>query len=180
MALTLIIGPMKSGKSLELIARVAPYEFADKKVLYLQSSKDVRDQGITSRIGINTKAERVKSLTEIDNGFDVIAVDEVHMFPERDAAQISKWIDDGKDVFVTGLDLDYSATLQPMVAKIMELKPHQIIIKKAVCEVCHKYKAQFTQILHNDEPVLKGLPSVVPEDGTFTYEARCRQCYARF
>lgn len=180
MALTLIIGPMKSGKSLELIARVAPYEFADKKVLYLQSSKDVRDQGITSRIGINTKAQRVKSLTEIDNGFDVIAVDEVHMFPERDAVQIGKWIDQGKDVFVTGLDLDYSATLQPMVAKIMELKPHNIIIKKAVCEVCHKYRAQFTQILHNGEAVLKGLPSVVPEDGTFTYEARCRECYARF
>jgi len=179
MALTLIMGPMKSGKSLELIARVAPYEFADKKVLYLQSSKDVRDQGITSRIGINTKAERVASLTEINNGFDVIAVDEVHMFPETDAEQIGKWIAEGKDVFVTGLDLDYSATLQPMVARILELKPHNIIIKKAVCEVCHKYRAQFTQILHKGQPVLGGLPSVVPEDGTYSYEARCRECYVK-
>ena len=168
---------MKSGKSLELIARVAPYEFADKKVLYLQSSKDVRDEGITSRIGINTKAKRVASLKEIDNGFDVIAVDEVHMFPESDAAQIGKWVIEGKDVFLTGLDLDYSATLQPMIARILELKPHNIIIKKAVCEVCHKYKAQFTQILHNKKPVLGGLPSVVPEDGTYIYEARCRACY---
>lgn len=179
MSLTLIMGPMKSGKSLELIARVAPYEFADKKVLYLQSSKDVRDEGVTSRIGINTKAERVKSLTEIDNGFDVIAVDEVHMFAPSDAAQIEKWVIEGKQVFLTGLDLDYSATLQPMIKEILQLKPDNLIIKKAVCEVCHRYNAKFTQILHKGKPVLGGLPSVVPEDGTYTYEVRCRKCYIK-
>lgn len=179
MGLTLIIGPMKSGKSLELIARVAPYEFADKKVLYVQSKKDVRDEGITSRVGLNTRAERVASLADIKNGVDVIGVDEVHMFPETDAKYIAKWVRDGKQVFLTGLDLDYSATLQPMIKKILELKPHNIIIKKAVCEVCHKYKAQFTQILHNGEPVLGGLPPLVPEDGTYVYQARCRDCYVR-
>lgn len=179
MGLTLIIGPMKSGKSLELIARVAPYEFADKKVLYVQSKKDVRDTGITSRIGINTKATRVKSLAEVKNGVDVIGIDEVHMFPEADSKYIAEWVAAGKQVFVTGLDLDYSATLQPMIKKILELKPHSIIIKKAVCEVCHKYRGQFTQILHDGKEVLGGLPPVVPEDGTYAYQARCRDCYKR-
>lgn len=179
MGLTLIIGPMKSGKSLELIARVAPYEFADKKVLYIQSKTDVRDEGITSRIGLNTKAVRVKSLIDVKNGVDVIGIDEVHMFPTSDARVIEKWVLGGKEVFVTGLDLDYSATLQPMIKKILELKPNNIIIKKAVCECCHKYRGQFTQILHNGEPVLEGLPPIVPEDGTYVYQPRCRKCYIR-
>lgn len=179
MGLTLIIGPMKSGKSLELIARVAPYEFADKKVLYIQSNKDVRDKGITSRIGLNTNATQVASLADVKNGVDVIGIDEVHMFPISDARIIEKWVRADKQVFVTGLDLDYSATLQPMIKKILELKPNNIIIKKAVCECCHKYRAQFTQILHNGEAVLGGLPPVVPEDGTYVYQARCRKCYVR-
>jgi thymidine kinase len=179
MALTLIIGPMKSGKSLELIARVAPYEFAQKKVLYLQPTSDVRSNGITSRIGINTKARQVASLKEIDNGFDVIAVDEVNMFPESDSEAIRTWVEKGKDVFVSGLDLDYSATIMPIVKKIFELKPEKIIQKLAVCDVCHQYKALFTQILDKGKPVLGGLPSLVPEDGTYAYEARCRDCYER-
>ena len=170
---------MKSGKSLELIARVAPYEFAEKKVLYIQPKKDVREEGIKSRIGINTRAERVKSLSQVKNGVDVIGIDEVHMFPITDAEYIAKWLSEGKQVFVTGLDLDYSGRLQPMIARIMELKPHNIIVKKAVCEACHKYKAQYTQILHNGEPVLGGLPPIVPEDGTYVYEARCRDCHIR-
>jgi len=179
MALTLIMGPMKSGKSLELIARVAPYEFAEKKVLYLQPHSDVRDSGITSRAGINTKASRVKSLAEIDNGFDVIAVDEVNMFDEKDYKTIDKWVGEGKEVFVSGLDLDYSGRLMPIVKKIFELKPDLLITKLAVCDVCHRYNAQFTQILDKGKPVLEGLPSLVPEDGTYVYEARCRDCYVR-
>jgi thymidine kinase len=179
MALTLIMGPMKSGKSLELIARVAPYEFAEKKVLYLQPHSDVRDSGITSRAGINTKASRVKSLAEIDNGFDVIAVDEVNMFDEKDSRVVDKWVREGKEVFVSGLDLDYSGTMMPIVKKIFELKPDLLITKLAVCDKCHRYNAQFTQIFDKRKPVMEGLPSLVPEDGTYIYEARCRDCYVR-
>lgn len=170
---------MKSGKSLELIARVAPYEFADKKVLYLQPHSDVRDSGIKSRAGINTKAKRVKKLSEINNGFDVIAVDEVNMFEAGDAVQIGKWVKQGKEIFVSGLDLDYSGTMMPIIKEVLELKPDLIITKLAVCDVCHQYNAQFTQILDKGQPVLGGLPSLVPEDGTYLYEARCRNCYIK-
>lgn len=179
MALTLIVGPMKSGKSLELIARVAPYEHAKKKVLYVKSKKDVRDKTLHSRIGLNTRALSVKTLKEVTNGFDVIGIDEVHMFPASDVKQIVKWLSEGRDVFASGLDLDYSATLTPMVTKILELKPDKIITKVAVCEGCHKYTAQFTQIFKGGKPVLGGLPPVVPEDGTYIYEPRCRDCYVR-
>lgn len=179
MGLTLIVGPMKSGKSLELIARVAPYEHAKQKVLYVKPSKDVRDKTLHSRIGLNTRAYSVKSLKEITNGFDVIGIDEVHMFPESDINLIRQWLKAGKEVFVSGLDLDYSATMQPMIKKILELKPDKIISKVAVCEACHQLTAQFTQILKDGKAVLGGLPPIVPEDGTYIYEPRCRDCHER-
>jgi thymidine kinase len=181
MALTLILGPMKSGKSLELIARVAPYEFAKKKVIYVMSKKDKRPGGLSSRIGVDTKAIRVDSLKEINNGFDVIGIDEVFMFDNSDSKQIENWLAEGKDVVVSSLDLDYSATMMPMIKKLLELKPEKVINKMAVCEVCHKYKAQFTQILNKGIPVTRGLPYIVPEGASHNYEyqARCRNCHQR-
>jgi thymidine kinase len=176
---TLILGPMKSGKSLELIARVAPYEFAEQQVLYVQPLANVRDEGVRSRLGLNTKAASVQSLAEIRQPFDVIGVDEVHMFDPSDVAVIDRWLQQGKAVFISGLDLDYRAQMPPIVQYLLELKPDQIIPKIAVCDTCHSYCAQFTQILHNDEPVLQGLPIVVPEDGTYEYQARCRNCFLK-
>jgi len=179
MAFTLIIGPIKSGKSLELIARVAPYEFANKKVVYVQPHKNVRDDGITSRLGISTNAQRVKTLAEVADDVDVIGIDEVHMLPVSDAAYIEDWLKRDKEVVVSGLDIDYSATLTPMVVKLLQLKPDLVINKLSVCEVCRQHNAQFTQIIDNGKLVLGGLPAVVPEDGTYQYQARCRACFKK-
>jgi thymidine kinase len=179
MPLTLITGPMKSGKSLELIARVAPYEFARKRVIYIQPKRDTREEGISSRLGLNTKAERVASLRNIKTDADVIGIDEVHMFDAEDADIVERWLKDGKEVLASGLDLDYRSQLTPMVKRLIELGPELTISKPAVCEVCLQYTAAFTQILQKGKPVLDGLPAIVPEDGTYVYEARCRNCFAK-
>jgi thymidine kinase len=170
---------MKSGKSLELIARIAPYEFAGKKVLYAQPCHNVRDEGVMSRSGLKVKAVKVNSLTEITNGFDVIGIDEINMFDEADVKQVYGWLKAGKEVVISGLDLSYKGELIPLVCRLMELKPDVMIHKLAVCEVCLNYDAKFTQILHKGEPVLEGLPIVTPEDGTYAYEPRCRECFVR-
>lgn len=179
MAFTLILGPMKSGKSLELIARIAPYEFAGKKVLYAQPNHNVRDDGVVSRSGLKVKAIKVTTLTEIPKGFDVIGIDEINMFAEGDARQVFDWLNDNKEVVVSGLDLSYKAELIPIIARLLELKPDTIISKLAVCEVCLNYEAKFTQILHKGEPLLGGISIISPEDGTYVYEPRCRSCYVR-
>ena len=178
MAFVFIGGPMKSGKTLELIARVAPFEFADKRIVFVQPKKNVRETNITSRLGVHTKALVVASLGDV-SGFDVVGVDEIHMFPEGDAGVIESWVREGKDVFISGLDLDYRGTMPPIVKNILELKPDTVISKQAVCEVCRTYDAHFTQILKEGGPVLGGLPLITPDDGTYAYEARCRKCFVK-
>lgn len=170
---------MKSGKSLELIAQVAPYEYTDKKMILVQPEANVRDTGIQSRLGINAAATAIKSLNLVDSDFDVIGIDEVHMFDKSDSRVINKWLLDKKIVVASGLDLDFRGKLMPIVKNLIELKPDIYINKKSVCEVCKNYDAQFTQILSDNIPVLTGLPAVVPEDGTFQYEARCRDCFVK-
>ncbi len=170
---------MKSGKSLELIARVAPYKVANKTVLLVQSSKNTRETTIMSRSGLSVAALCVGSLSEVHDPFDVIGIDEIHMFDAADAAVIEQWLADGKVVIISGLDLDYRGKLVPIVQKLLELQPEERVSKQAVCEVCHNFTAQYSQILQNKKPIVEGLPLVTPEDGTYTYEARCRKCMVR-
>jgi thymidine kinase len=177
MALTLIIGPMKSGKSLELIARVTPHKYAQKNILYVHPARNVRDIGITSRIGIEVKSIKVSSFTEITEQFDVIGIDEVHMFSAADIAHIETWLKEGKEVIISGLDVSYNGTLMPSITKLYELKPDTIINKISVCDICHTYNGKFTQILANGEVITSGLSHVVPEDGTYQYQTRCRECF---
>lgn len=176
---TLIVGPMKSGKSLELIAQVAPYEHTDQEVMYVQPEANVRDRGIQSRLGINATALSVRSLHDIDRHFDVIGIDEVHMFDESDSTIIETWLKQNKNIVASGLDLDYRGKLLPIITRLIELKPEHVINKLSVCDVCKEYRAPFSQILNDGNPVLSGLPSVIPEDGTYVYEARCRDCFVK-
>lgn len=179
MTFVFITGPMKSGKSLELIARVEPFKFAQKKIAYIQPKRNVRESAISSRAGVDAEALVVASLADVPDTFDVLGVDEVHMFKEGDATIIEQWVRAGKSVFVTGLDLDYQGRMIPMVRRLFEYRPDTVIMKNSVCEVCHAYDARFTQILNGDGPVRTGLPPVVPDDGTYHYEARCRTCFVR-
>lgn len=169
---------MKSGKTLELIARVAPFEFAQKDILYIQSKLHVRDGGIQSRLGVNAKAQSVKSLEDITQSFDVVGVDEFHMLPSSDIKVIKQWLADGKEVIVSGLNLAAQhGRLMVMFKQLLELGPDLIITKTAVCECCHSIGAQFTQILRDDKIINDELPDIVPEDGTYVYQARCRDCF---
>lgn len=177
--LTLILGPMKSGKSLELIAQMAPYEFTDLQVLYAQPKANIRDKGIRSRLGVNTEAIVVESLNEITQEFDILGIDEIHMFDKKNVAIIDRWIRQDKLIFLSGLDLDYRGKMPDVIVRLLELKPERLIQKISVCDVCRQYRAQFTQIIHHDKPILSGLPSIVPEDGTYAYEARCRHCFIK-
>lgn len=176
---TLILGPMKSRKSSELLSRMSPYEHTDQTVLYVQPEANVRDIGIRSRMGIGAAALSLQTLREVDDQFDVIGIDEIHMFHESDEQIINKWLVEGKNIIASGLDLDYRGKMMPIIIRLLELKPDKLVTNKAVCDSCKKYDARFTQILKSGIAVQSGLPHVVPEDGTYEYQARCRGCFVK-
>lgn len=178
MSLTLIIGPMKSAKSLELITQAVPHEIAGRKVLFVHPTKNVRDEVVTSRLGLSKPSVKVERLQDITEDFDVIAVDEVHMFDGlTDHTTIENWVKQNKVVIASGLDLDYRGRLMTTIKRLLQLKPDMLIDKKSVCERCRSLNGAFTQILHDNNVLSGGLPKVVPEDGTYTYRTVCRDCF---
>lgn len=180
MHLTLILGPMKSGKSFDLISFFSPLQYTTSKYALYQPVRNVRDTGIESRSGLVLQAQKVKSLREIlDRDLSVVGIDEVHMFDPADAVYIGELLLRGTDVIVSGLDTDYRGEMFDMVKKLFELGPREVKYKRAVCNDCKSFSATHTQVYSSGKPLTEGMPPVIPDDGTFTYEPLCRKCFVR-
>lgn len=180
MELTLILGPMKSGKSFELINYFTSLEKENIPFRLYQPSKNVRDEKIWSRNGIEINAKKIDSLSEIEKeNVEVVGIDEIHMFPVEEARIIKDLLERGIKVIIAGLDSDYQGKMFSIVKILLDLKPGRVEYKKAICEICGKPEAIYTQIFRNKELVLDGLPPVVPDDGTYIYKPVCENCFKK-
>ena len=86
-SIDLVIGPMFSGKTTELIRRVRRYVAASKKCLLVKYKGDNRyteDPVLSTHDHSHMAAKAVSALVEISNAawhYDVIAIDEGQFFP---------------------------------------------------------------------------------------------------
>jgi len=180
MDLILILGPMKSGKSYDLISHFAPLSYTKIKFGLYQSVRNVRDSFIQSRNGVQLQAKKIASLFEIlESDEEIVGIDEIHMFKAEDIAAVDKLLKRGTQVIISGLDTDYQGKLFDTIVRLMELAPKEIRYRRAVCEICQAPKAIYTQIFKDKKPVVTGIPSVVPDDGTYSYVSTCRDCFVR-
>ncbi len=178
MDLTLILGPMKSGKSFDLISHFAPLQYTDISHVLYQSNRNVRDEKISSRNGVGIEAKKINSLKDaLDQKFSVIGIDEVHMFDPADVAVIGQLLKNGVKVVAAGLDMDYKGKIFDIVKGLLELGPKEVRYRRSACEVCRLPEAVYTQVFSKGEPMTIGMPSVIPDDGTFTYQPVCRHCF---
>ena len=180
MDLTLILGPMKSGKSFDLISFFAPLQYTDIPFTLYQSARNVRDEQIYSRNGIGLKAQKVASLQELlPATSQIIGIDEVHMFDPSEVVYIEKLLDQGIKVIASGLDLDYQGNMFETTRRLLELSPKEVRYRRAVCERCKSPEAIYSQVLRDSIPLTEGMPPMIPEDGTFSYQATCRKCFIK-
>lgn len=180
MGLTLILGPMKSGKSLELISHFTSLKYTNISFGLFQSAKNTRDKNVWTRDGLSLEAKKIESLTEIlDENYEIVGIDEIHMFPAQEVWVLDKILKRGCRLIISGLDTDYKGMMFDTVKKVFELGPSEVRYRKAVCEICKNPNAVYTQLLKDGVPILEGLPSVLPEDGTFQYKVVCRSCFKR-
>ena len=139
--LELIIGPMFSGKSTELIREISLAEIINKKVLVIKPSIDTRNSKnkITSHSLESKNCETVNNLEDINDNvsnYDLIVIDEGQFFSDL-KKYVVQWIDDKKlHVIVGGLDGDYKR--QP-IGQILDLIPYSDKCKKlnSLCKYCN-------------------------------------------
>ena len=180
MELSLVLGPMKSGKSLELIAQMAPLAYSRLNCAVVQSARHVRDDHIVSRTGASVSTVKLDMLEPLlHTTEDVVAIDEVHMFSPTDVRVVEELVLRGTRVLACGIDLDHRGELFATVRALLELGPTDVRYRRAVCDRCQDLHAAFTQVLNDGVPFLAslGTSEPLPDDGTFTYEALCRRCF---
>jgi len=168
----LILGPMFSGKSTELIRRLKRYQVAQYEVLIIKYAKDLRydEKGIATHCGQTLPAmaaDRLGDLQDKARDFDVIGIDEGQFFPD-----VVSWCEEmanrGKIVLVAALDGTFQ---RKPFQDILSLIPLSEDVSKlhAVCMVCFQ-DAAFSKRISNEDGV-----EVI--GGADKYMAVCRQCY---
>ncbi|MDD3223444.1 MAG: thymidine kinase [Clostridium sp.] len=178
--LEVIVGPMYSGKSEELIRRIRRAKIARQKVQVFKPDIDIRysRDDVVSHRGEKEDAIPIKTsediLTLLDADTDVVAVDEVQFLDENIVKVLNEIADDNKRVICAGLDMDFRGEPFGCVPKLMAIA--EMVDKiQAICMVCGN-PATRTQRLINGKPANYN-DKIVLVGAKESYEARCRKCH---
>jgi len=168
----LILGPMFSGKSTELIRRLKRYEVAQYKVLIVKYAKDTRydETSIAThdrQLLPAVSATKLTHLTCRARDYDVIGVDEAQFFPD-----VLEWSEEmancGKVVLLAALDGTFQRKPFPNILELVALAEN-VIKLSAVCMNCFG-EAAYTKRTSEEEGI-----EVI--GGADKYMAVCRNCY---
>jgi thymidine kinase len=196
--LEVIVGPMFSGKTELLIAKLHRAQYARKRVRIIKPAHDTRTQGFiasravrpdgTTEVTDTLSAVMVRTEEDFDRvvgpaDFDVLAVDEAQFFPLDEPLRDSLgWFgralrrllrerrDSQLRIIVAGLDMDFAE--QPF-GPIPGLLAIADSVEKltGVCMICGSDAGYISQRLIPGDKQL-----VVGDAGE--YQVRCRRCYA--
>ncbi|AXN74887.1 thymidine kinase [Akhmeta virus] len=167
----LIIGPMFSGKSTELIRRVRRYQIAQYKCVIIKYSNDNRyGTGLWTHDKNNFEALEATKLCDVLNAitdFSVIGIDEGQFFPDI-VEFCERTANEGKIVIVAALDGTFQ---RKPFNNILDLIPLSEMVVKltAVCMKCFK-EASFSKRLGVETEI-----EII--GGNDMYQSVCRKCY---
>ncbi|WP_427337876.1 thymidine kinase [Caloranaerobacter sp. DY30410] len=172
-----VVGPMYSGKSEELIRRLRRAQIARQKIQVFKPSIDDRysvDE-VVSHNGEKIKAIPVKNSDEIykllSEDTEVVGIDEVQFFDDGIIDLCRHLADKGLRVIVAGLDMDFRGEPFGPTPSLMAIA--EFVDKlTAVCVICG-HPANRTQRLINGEPANYNEPTILV-GAKESYEARCR------
>lgn len=168
--LELIIGPMFSGKSTEIIKRANLLKSNNKNILIIKPRIDNRyDKNII--VTHNLESIECKIVTKLDeitdleiNNIDTLIIDEGQFFTDL-YVMITKWLNKNLiNIIIAGLDGDFK---QKPIGQILDLIPlSNICIKlNSICKICNNgTSAPFSHrfIKSNDIILIGGSESYYP------------------
>jgi len=169
-----IVGPMFSGKSEELIRRLRRAEIARQRVQIFKPIIDERyaKNEIVSHSGLEIRSDNVSTAAEVLEQVlprtEVVGIDEAQFLGDGIVEVCAKLADMGKRVIVAGLDTDF-------LGRPFEPMPHLLAVAEeitkllAICVRCGNPAVHTQRLVASEDLIVVG--------ATGTYEARCRRCF---
>lgn len=170
--LTAVVGPMYAAKSTELLKRALWARNGEGRTVYVyKPAFDDRysESEIVNHDGLRTPAESITALPDqtYEEG-DLIVMDEIQFFDDHVEGDVVAWVrdrlDEGVEVVVAGLDMDWRGNPFPATADMLAMAD-EVVKKRANCTVCGRPAAKTHKRVPDDTRVQLG--------STDTYEARC-------
>ena len=169
-----VVGPMFSGKSEELIRRLRRAEIGKQRVQIFKPAIDQRyaKNGIVSHSGLEIASELVESgsdvLLKVAPRTEVVGIDEAQFLGDSVVDACVKLADLGKRVIVAGLDTDFMGRPFEPIPRLLAVA-EEITKLLAICVRCGN------PAVHTQRTVASEDLIVVSAGGM--YEARCRRCF---
>ncbi len=147
----LIMGPMFSGKTTELLRVYNRFRIANKLCILVKYKNDNRYDCDNKVVTHNNKCNDAQfTCTHLSDIFkneklieaDIICIDEIQFFPDADVI-CDMWANNGKTVVVSGLNGDYKREPFEIISKLIP-KAENITFLNAVCKETGK-EAYFTK-----------------------------------
>lgn len=177
--LEIFTGPMKSGKSLELIHRVEKLKYMTGiEIAFFKPIVDTREENLKSRFSDNGYECIFVSHSKdiIDNLADekVVVIDEAQFFDMGLFNVVKYLLSDDYNVIVAGLDLDFRGEPFGAMPNLLALA-NDVKKLSGICDFkgCNS-PAHFTQRLINGDPARYDSPTILVGDSDH-YETRCRK-----
>lgn len=169
-----IVGPMFSGKSEELIRRLRRAEIGRQRVQIFKPLIDQRyaKNEIVSHSGLEIRSENVRTAAEVlekvEARTEVVGIDEAQFLGEELVEVCTKLADMGKRVIVTGLDTDFlGRPFEPMPRLLAVAE--EITKLLAICMRCGNPAVHTQRLVASEDLIVVGAGGM--------YEARCRRCF---
>ncbi len=169
-----VVGPMFSGKSEELIRRLRRAEFARQRVQIFKPAIDERYSAdeIVSHNGLGIPSECVSKASEVMEKVlprtEVVGIDEAQFLGEEIVDVCTKLANSGKRVIVAGLDTDYLGRPFEPMPRLLAMA-EEITKLLAICVRCGNPAVHTQRLIESDELIVVGAQGA--------YEARCRRCF---
>jgi thymidine kinase len=169
-----VVGPMFSGKSEELIRRLRRAEIARQRVQIFKPAIDERYAAneIISHSGLGIPSDSVGKALEIMDRVqprtEVIGIDEAQFLGDEVVEVCTKLANLGKRVIVTGLDTDFRGRPFEPMPRLLAVA-EEITKLLAICARCGNPAVHTQRLVESEELVVVGAAGM--------YEARCRRCF---
>ncbi|HYL47284.1 MAG TPA: thymidine kinase [Candidatus Limnocylindrales bacterium] len=169
-----IVGPMFSGKSEELIRRLRRAEFGKQRVQIFKPLIDQRyaKNGIVSHSGLEIASELIQNgaeiLSRVEPRTEVIGIDEAQFLSDTVVDACVRLADLGKRVIVCGLDTDFMGRPFEPMPRLLSVA-EEITKLLAICMRCGNPAVHTQRLVASEELIVVGAGGM--------YEARCRRCF---
>lgn len=178
--ITVICGPMFSGKTEELIRLIKRIKIAKKECIVFKPKTDNRYNArmVCSHDGNKIECHIVDKAIDIIKYLDkhptikYIGIDEAQFFDNALYDVVKHLADNGYYIVVAGLDMNFRQEPFGAMPQLLAIA-NEVRKLTAVCSVCGK-DAQYNQRMINGKPASYNDPEIVV-GGQDCYDAKCRE-----